>query len=250
MTDNNENKLIYLISKIKHARNPFEYIFTDFITPEFQSDIKYEAGKEGFKCFFYGGLSGFESAVAALSKDGEEPEPEEYPISIFKIAASSKFESLTHRDYLGAILSLGVKREKLGDINVFDDGAEIYIKKEISDYIRYNFEKIKHTPVRVTEILPGEARKKIQEFKLIEVSVASDRLDTFIAALLKLSREKSAEAIKSGLVKINHVCILQRDKAVNEGDILSIKGYGRFSIGSFVRYTKSDRIVYEVKKYI
>ncbi|WDC85882.1 YlmH/Sll1252 family protein [Caloramator sp. mosi_1] len=168
-------------------------------------------------------------------------------MDIIKVNGNFKFEKLSHRDYLGALLSLGIKREKIGDINVFDDGAEIYVSKELSDYIVFNLNKIKHTGIKLEKITFEEARERVQFFKEIVVNAASLRIDAVISEVYNLSRSEASSLIKQGNVKINYISNDDQSYKLNDGDIVSVKGFGRFIFSSVIRNTKSQRLVLSIK---
>jgi RNA-binding protein YlmH len=169
---------------------------------------------------------------------------------VIRITGNFKFEKLSHRDYLGSILSMGIRREKVGDINVFEDGAEIWISNEISDFICFNLSKIKHTGIKTSIIKMEDSRERIQEYKSIKINIASFRLDSIIASLTGFSRSQAVSYIKSGSIKLNFSEIKEADKKVENGDVISIKGFGRYKITGDGKTTKSGRINIEVKKYI
>ncbi|KRQ86559.1 S4 domain protein [Caloramator mitchellensis] len=241
------NKNIYLsfINKIELAKN-YQIVFTDFINPEEKAALLALCRQNDVNVNFYGD-DNFERTVAKLFKLNDYAE---YPIDVLKVEGNFKFERVEHRDYLGSLLSLGIKREKIGDINVFDDGAEIYILKELSDYVIFNLEKIKHTTVKIKKIGLNEAREKLIKFKTLSLNVPSLRLDAIISELTGESRNKASEIIKNENVKVNFKIIKETDKKVEPNSTISIKGYGRFIVGECLGATKSGRLVVEAKKII
>lgn len=245
--DIEKNRLIYLLDRVKLSEKTRSTQFTDFLTPEEALSLFAICNENRLKCELCGGSEDCERVIGAISMMDIMLE---YPIEVLKITGNFKFEKLNHRDYLGAVLSLGIKREKIGDINVFEDGAEIFLHKDIASYIALNLNKIKHTGIKTELIGLSEARVKIQSFKEMKIIVTSMRLDSVIAALLNLSRAKAAELVKSGVVKVNHAAHEDVDFKVKEEDLFSIKGFGRFKISELSGKTKSDRQTLIVKKYI
>lgn len=243
----NKEKLPLFIDKVNQVKRSYDYVYTDFLTPEEQNLIRIVCSQEFVYPVFYGGKEGFEKAAAVLGIEEYSGEP---PVDVLKVTGSFKFEKLSHRDYLGAILSLGIKREKVGDINIFDDGAELYAAREISDYIAYNLKKIKHTGIKIQRINYEDAREKIQEFKDIKINIASLRFDCILSTLIGVSRNDACEVIKSGDARINYITVYEPSKKLSEGDMISIKGYGRFKIDELIGKTKSDRLNMRVKKYL
>lgn len=240
-------RVLPLIDRVKRAKKTFQETFTDFLSPEEQSILKSICFGEGLEVKFFGSKGDYERAMGAIS-DFEYFG--DFPVKIVKINGNLKFEKLNHRDYLGAILSLGVKREKIGDINVYEDGAEIWVHSDIADYILFNLEKIKHTGVKTSFIDYDHAREKIQLYRDKTDNVASLRLDSIVASALNLSRAKAADIIKGGDVKLNYFPASECSIKVNQNDILSIKGHGRYKIDSILGTTKKDRITVLIKQYL
>lgn len=242
-----KEKISMFMDKIIRAKRTWEESFTDFLNPDEQIFLKRICLDEDVYFGLMGGKGYFERAVSVISLEQYNGS---FPIDIVRIMGNFKFEKLNHRDYLGALLSLGIRREKIGDINVFDDGAEVWLSNEISDYICYNLTKIKHTGIKCEKILYNEAREKIQNFKDMKANVPSMRLDCIISSLAKLSRSEAASIIKGGQVKVNYNVEDEFSRKINEGDLISIKGYGRYQIDSIINITKSQRLNILVKKFI
>lgn len=221
--------------------------FTDFLNPEEQRMLKQACASENMEIKLYGGKGDFERAVGAISP---EPYEGEFPIQVLKASGNFKFEKLDHRDYLGAILSLGVKREAVGDINVFEDGAEIWVLKDISSHICMCLDKVKHTGIKLQPIDDKDARARIQKYKDYLINAASMRLDAISSAMTGLSRGKISDMIKKGEVKLNYKEEYNPSVKTASGDIISIKGYGRYIVGQVLGNTRSGRFNIEIKKYI
>lgn len=243
----NREKLSIFMDKVTRVKRTWEESFTDFLNPDEQMLLKRICKNEEIYSGFMGGRGYWERAAAVIScseYDGS------FPIDIIRIKGNFKFEKLNHRDYLGTILSLGIRREKIGDINVFEDGAEIWLSNEISDYICFNLTKIKHTGIKCEKISYDEAREKIQSFKEINANISSMRLDCIIAAVANVSRSEAVDLIKGGNVKVNYNIENEFSRKTNEGDLLSIKGYGRYQIDNIINITKSKRLNISIKKFI
>jgi RNA-binding protein YlmH len=242
-----KNRIIYLLDKVKQAGKSYNTVYTDFLTPEEAILLKKICNEEHLSLELSNHESDNERVIGAVfseEKDGE------YPYKIIKIHGNFKFEKLNHRDYLGAILSLGIKREKIGDINVFDDGAEVYVHNDICIYVIDNLSKIKHTGVKTSFIKDNEARIKHIDFKETKIIVTSFRLDCIVAALLNQSRTKAVAYIKDGAVKLNYSIEFETNKNVEIKDLVSIKGFGRYILEEKIGLTKSDRTTLLIKKYL
>ena len=195
---------------------------------------------------FYGGYDGAERVMLGCFPDWMEEDS--FPISAltFKYRES---DELSHRDFLGSLMALGIKRETVGDILTEQGRAVIFVTDEICDYIKNQVTKIGRIGVTVTEgyTLPLPKGDELAEFT---DTAASDRIDCVISALCGFSRSKALEAIDYGIVTINSVPVNKPTKSVSEGDIISVRGKGRFLIGSLNDRTKKNRIIINYKKYI
>lgn len=247
MYPENKEKISFFMDKITRVKRTWEESFTDFLNPDEQMLLKRICNNEEVYLGFMGGKGYFERAVGAISCSKYK---ESFPVDIVRIKGNFKFEKLNHRDYLGTILSLGIRREKIGDINVFEDGAEIWLSNEISDYICFNLSKIKHTGIKNEKISYDEAREKVQSYREMNANISSMRLDCIIASVINVSRSEGASLIKGGNVKVNYNIEDEFSKKINEGDLLSIKGYGRYQIDNIINVTKSQRLNIAIKKFI
>lgn len=194
---------------------------------------------------FYGGYEEAERRVFIAMPDLEMGEN---PLAVLRITSVGTRE-LSHRDYMGSILGLGVKRELVGDILVTKTGADIVILKEMADFFVSNYDKAGATPIKVEiveteEILAGE-----QDFEEIRETMPSLRLDNMIASAFKVPRSKAAEAITSGLVYINGQQSTKLDKTLIQGDKVVLRGKGKILLHQVLANNKKDKKVVVLKKY-
>lgn len=219
--------------------------FFSFLSEAEQALAKKYLESIGFDSFgFYGGYENSERKVLCLDYYDDDPA---YPISAleFKFRQADK---LTHRDFLGALMSLGIERETVGDILVEDGRCVVFIKTEIADYIKSQIFKIGRAGVKVSDAdvssLPkgrGEEEKS--------VIVSSLRLDNIVAAISGASREKSKNLILSGNVTLNFFECTNISKSVCEGDVLTVRGKGKFKINGVMGETKKHRIRISIIHY-
>lgn len=198
-------------------------------------------------CVKFGGYPTAERLIAGFGEDAEESD---FPIALLQISpAAERFsDDLTHRDFLGGLMNLGIKRELLGDIIVNGNTACLFCLEQIKDYIIQNLTRIKHTTVKVRELdeLPDGA---VSEPKEIEFIVPSLRVDAVISAAYKLSRKDSCNLIKSDKVFINSRAIKNTSCQIKQEDIISVRGKGRFKFVRELRTTKKDRLVILLNLY-
>lgn len=166
----------------------------------------------------------------------------EYPISVIKISPLQKkfSDTLSHRDYLGAILNLGIERCKMGDILVEEHSAILFIHQSLENFITGELTRIKHTSVIATieDIQSFHYKPKTKEIK---GSVSSLRLDSLLALAFSSSRSKLVAFIEGGKVYVNGKLITSNGYQVKENDIVSVRGLGRFRYLETMSKTKKGR---------
>ena len=170
------------------------------------------------------------------------------PYRILKINNKSKFNNLSHKDYLGSIMALGLEREKLGDLRVIDDYAVLPIYEEITDYIIGQLKNVGKAPITVEEIY----EENLPKCNYIEevIIVSSLRMDNIVAKLARLSRGKAIELIDSGKVLIDYSKNSQKSKEIKTNQRITIGGTGKFIIGEFVGNTRSGKFKIKINKFV
>ncbi len=150
-------------------------------------------------------------------------------------------DSITHRDVLGSILALGVVRSKIGDILINENNIYIVIRKNIANYILSNLNTIGRNNIsfKIVEDIPFD--NILEECKEYTATVSSLRMDVILAEILRLSRNKVASTIKSGRVKINHEEEKKIHRELIQGDVISVRGHGRFRFTEVLGKTKKDK---------
>ena len=177
---------------------------------------------------------------------------EEIPVSIIKIAPkNSKYaDNLTHRDYLGAILNLGIVRSKIGDIFIKDNIAYIYCMSDIAEYICENLTKVKHTFID-NEVLPVDNSVDIKPtLKNITGTISNVRLDSVISTAFNMSRNSIIAYIENGKVFVNGKLITSNGYSIKENDIISVRGLGRFVFNRVLKETKKGRNLISIDLYV
>ena len=154
---------------------------------------------------------------------------------------SQKFaDELTHRDFFGSVMGLGLKREVLGDIIVFENCGYLFAHTTVSEYICENLTSVKHTTVRCCSVLSPPV-ESVALPPVSEVVVASERLDVLIAAVYGLSRSVCKEITEQGKVSVNSVIKTNAGMLLDEHDTVSVRGCGRFIFEGVLRQTKKGR---------
>lgn len=171
-----------------------------------------------------------------------------FPYKIIKINNKSKFNNLSHKDYLGAIMALGIEREKLGDLRVIDNSAIVPVYDEVANYILYELKNVGKAPVSIEEIT--EDNLPISNFLRGVIIVPSLRLDNVVSKLANISRGKAVDIIDSGKVLIDYSKSIDKSKEVKDGQRVTISGVGKFIIREIVGNTKSGRYKVKMNKFI
>ena len=223
-------------------------VFSSFLDLSEQAALD-DAGLIRVNSRLFGGHEQCERKMLGVFPDWQEKDDSSYPIVIVTVSYNYK-TSLSHRDYLGTLMGMGIDRSKIGDILVYERRALMLVSDSLADYIASNLNKIGNVGVKaeVSDLSGFEFPER--KFKEINAVAASLRLDAVLAAALNVSRKISAELIKKEKVSLNHRLCTDTSKKAAEGDILSVRGYGRYIFSAAGDTTRSDRIHITVKKYL
>lgn len=247
MTD--EEKLLTdrIFDLQKRCSRDFSAQFSHFLDGGEQATVQENCFSPEFNVRFFGGFDDAERKIYGVFPEWEDPSG--FPISVLEITHTFGGE-LSHRDYLGSILGLGIERNKTGDILIDKNTAFVFVEEKIAPFIKDNLKKIGSRGVRVR--IADVEDMVLPEKKFLEINTvcASLRLDAVVGAATSLARAKSVNLIEAGLVKVNHKEWVQASKQVSEGDLISIRGYGRFILHSVGNETRKGRIHIVLKKYI
>ncbi len=216
------------------------WVYSDFLTTGQQALL--ESMRLG-AVTFWGGYDGAERRVACFGSEdmcGYEACPDCVWLAIEPV--SKKFaDELTHRDFFGSVMALGLKREVLGDIIVYDNCAYLYCMESVSGYIAENLTQVKHTTVacREAEAPPVEsvALPEGEEFV-----VASERLDAVISCVYNISRSVCKDIVEQGKVSVNSILVTNPSRMLEEHDTVSVRGKGRFIYEGIQRETRKGKL--------
>lgn len=155
-------------------------------------------------------------------------------------------DHLTHRDYLGALMNLGFRRECFGDILTDGTNGYVFVEKNISEQVKEELSKVKHTDMKNSLLLPEDCPFR-PRFEEKEINVASDRLDNVIAEIFRLSRRSAQEVIGKECVFVNGMTQKNNSYALKENDRVSVQGAGKFYYLGQVKETRKGRLLIKVK---
>lgn len=189
---------------------------------------------------FYGGPYA-ERQRAIIAPDYFQPEVEDFEIILFEIDYPQKFVTLQHQHVLGTIMSLGIERDQLGDI-VVDDRIQFTLTKQLESYIILELNKIKGATVKLNALPIKDMIQSVENWHSSETTVSGLRLDVVLKEMIRKSRSISKQLIEKKRVKVNHTIIDSADFQLDNGDLLSIQGYGRAMITDIGGKTKKDKV--------
>lgn len=207
-----------------------------------------EGSGETRYCFF-GGYEDAERTICLFLPDYAQPE-ESHSLTVIRAEIPSGAKQLTHRDYLGSLTGLGIRRDMIGDILAHEEGADIIIMEEIRDFLLYNYSQAGRAPLKVTAVPLEKLRIPEQKTVIHQDTVASLRLDNVISSAFSLSRAKAAEAIRCGLVFVNSAPVEKTDMQIKEGDKLVLRGKGKAFLRQVGGKTRKDRIFIVTERYL
>lgn len=256
--ENKEEKIILakFNDKIRLCKTKNKLVNTEFLNMYQENIIRKELERIKAKNYILtGGYSEAESKILIMypEKITEEIAKENITniIKVIKIQLPNEQKGkYQHRDYLGTIMQFGLERERIGDIIVYEDEAYVIVLSENAQYIKDSLQttkKFKKSKIEIIDIV--EMKVKKPEFEEIKISVNSQRLDNFISEICKISRSETTRLIESELVSINCKIETKQTKTVETGDVLIIRGKGKFIVSDFLDINRKGKQVVIVKKY-
>ncbi|WP_325200585.1 YlmH family RNA-binding protein [Oscillibacter sp.] len=225
---------------------------TDFLSPQQRSlavELLRLAGISESSYVLQGGYEGAERQVILFLPDWMEAEDAESPIRCLR-AEFREEEKLTHRDFLGSILGLGVVREKIGDILVAPDSADLLALEGVADFLLQSWDSAGRAKLRVRAIEPDNLHIPAVRRREVRDTVSSLRLDAVASSGFRLARGKAAALIESGKVQLNWRECVKPDKLLEAGDVVSARGFGKFELSEVGGPTRKGRISIVLQVYV
>lgn len=196
---------------------------------------------------FFGGHPEAERRILGLFPDFLAPEETHFPLTALTFTYRDE-ATLSHRDFLGSFMALGIERSTVGDILPGQGVCIAFVRSELADFFLQNLQKIGREGVKIAKGIYAPL-PNAHEFETFSGVIASDRLDCMVAFLCRTGRSKAAELISMGLVSRNHRETLSVSEKLREGDTLSIRKYGKFIIDRFGPLTAKGRLTVQCRKY-
>ncbi len=222
---------------------------TAFLTPAEQFTLEKWARESGCNMLLTGGAPGCERRAAfflPFYMDGESFDASEY---ISALRSEAHLGSPGHRDYMGAILGLGIKREWLGDIWTDGGSAVIFVMQSVARHVADGLTKVGRYGVKLqgaqlSELIPPE-----RQVKRVSFSVKSMRFDAILAGMFGLSRTAAVSLIAEGAASLNYTECLKNDAAVTQGDVISLRGHGKGTVSFLGGLSRKGRLFVEAEIY-
>ena len=270
--DDDERRIVLSALELAERSKNQDAVISSFLNMREQKLVKTALLSDGSFCFtFFGGYRDAERAVLLcfpeylaysmmlepgyIELNGDElfsycRENTRDLVSLVHISCSD-FVKLTHRDYMGAILALGIERSTIGDIIVNSEhDAFVFLLSKIADYVCFNLQTVGRTPVKAV-ICNDYSGLKIKQNTTESSYVATSlRFDCVVSSITGISRDKSKTMIKQGLCELNYYSKASPDDSVTDGDIISVRGYGKYRIADTSGVTSKGKSRITVLKYI
>lgn len=247
MTQANEKEFIQLKNRLlelaekSYSRGIYTYTpFLDLMQQQVYHAVEREVSYAG--AAMEGGSPLCDRKIIRFGSPQNLGYAEEYPIACLKIQpVVSKFaDKLTHRDYLGAIMNLGIERSTIGDIFVQEQEGILFCQQSIAPFLIENLYQVKHTKVRCS-IAEGEILLQGAKPQEISVTVSSSRIDGVIARLYNISRSQSLELFRAGKIFVNGIAMENNSYQLKEEDTVTVRGFGKFIYYGSVGETKKGK---------
>lgn len=216
---------------------------TDFLDPRQQFIIESLVGKEDdVKLWQFGGGDHNERKRVLITPYYEQVQADDFGLCLLQASYQEKFSTLTHRDVLGTFISLGLKRDKLGDILVADGVIQIIVAAEIAAFVQLQMTMVKRMKIKLEEKPLSAYIEQQTNWNEMGKTVSSLRLDTMLKEIYNISRKEAAEYIKKQFVKVNFKLVEDVKFQVHEQDIISVRSKGRSKLIRIEGRTRKDNM--------
>lgn len=228
------------------------FTFTDFLGLAEQSafsEIKREIG--GISYTLFGGAEGAERVIIRFGSEDDLGYSLPHPISLIKAEPlSQKYaDRLSHRDFLGALLNLGIERNVLGDIVIIDNVGYIFAKEDMAQYIADSLTKVKRTDVKAS-VIDSLPEGQLYRTERRQVQANGERLDAIIAKVFSLSRDDAQSLFKKRLVFADGREIESTSYIPKAGEKISVRGHGRFIYLGMQSHTRKGKMNIAIEIYV
>ncbi len=219
--------------------------FTPFLTPPEAALAEAAARRAGVACALSGGYEGAERRMARFCAPLCEPEP--FPLAALRLTWPHQ-SAPAHRDLLGALMGLGIRRDRTGDIVLGAEEAMLFVEAPLADTVLGGLAEAGRVRLSAARVEPGAVTAAPQGEE-VRFTVQSARLDAIVADGFHLSRGDAAALVEAGAVKLRHAPTLRPDARVAPGDAISVRGYGRLTVEAIGEPTRKGRLPVTLTRY-
>ncbi|GEL75953.1 YlmH family RNA-binding protein [Tenuibacillus multivorans] len=224
-------------------------IVTDFLDPREQTIFQSIIGKPSdMQLDFFGGFGHAERKQAILAPFYETIDENRFNITVLEGSYHSKFVNLSHRDVLGTLMSLGIRRKKIGDLIVDDGIFQIIADQEIAVFIQMELTKIKNTSITLKDVPFSQIVEQYHHWEEKHGTVSSTRLDVILKEIYQISRQKAQLYIEKDAVKVNYRLVKDPSYPLEPGDLISLRKKGRSKVINLLGETKKNKIRIQVAR--
>lgn len=243
-----EEKILFRKIKDLTAKSEktFAVVYSNFLTPAEQMFLL-NYGEFSGVLGFEGGYEDAERRVCRICTN-EYNSDDGVPVALYSAKATDKNAMLSHRDVLGALMGLGIKREMIGDIIAKENKAQFFCHKSVGEFVRMNLDKIGRYSVQINESDLSEITPSPK--KPVSINVSSMRLDCIVGECFGISRTKAAECIRKGLIAVNWQICLDVSREIKPDDKISFHGKGKISVSGISGTSKKGRLFVDILKYV
>lgn len=225
---------------------------TPFLTPQQQRAAETLLQQSGGSAVFAGGYEEAERRIALFLPDYLTAqwyaEDEEYPLCAVRCTYRTE-DHPTHRDFLGSLMGLGIRRDTVGDILVSEGSCDILLRREILPFVLQNYTAAGRVAVKTVQVSLSNLHLPERKCQEIRDTVAALRLDSLVSSGFRISRSKAADLIRAGKVEVNWCVCQKADRLCSEGDQFSARGFGKCCLRQVGGLSKKGRITVLMERY-
>lgn len=244
-----ELSLRHLLDLCRRSEKTGTWQYSAFLSPAEQDDLLRCPEAAGCSFFLTGGYENAERRILAAGNEAEAGPPEP-PVSVIAVTPKNgKFaEELSHRDYLGAILGLGIERALIGDILIREKNAWFFCLSSAAEMLAASLTQVRRTAV-MAKLTSADVPELQPRYAPLRLNVASERLDAVVAAFVKMSRGQAEKLFAAEKVYVNGRPVTDRSARLKEGDILTVRGFGKAVYDGIGHETRKERLWISLRKY-
>ena len=236
---------------VRRVEDTYSIVVTEFLNPRQVQILQNVVKHRGLSCFVSSDFYPTEYAHVIIAPEYYEFDKNDFELSLLEISYNSKFNQLTHRQIMGTLLNvLGIKREVIGDILISEGYAQLLVDRGMITYFLNNISKIGKAGVTLKEIELDNLIISKEKSQQIDILVSSLRLDKIIATVLKLSRNQAVQLVDAEKVKVNYQVFNKVSEILQIGDLISVRGFGRFSLIEDNGLSKNGKYKLTIDKFI